>query len=119
MLYLSENRGLDQSKLPLSFQSSNNLPDCGADRLFYDEYPGQKSLSHSPQFRRIVTIVVESAALIVLFTTVYTALTFGMPTKAILIDGVYERAMSEMMSLFAPFPLMILHHIYVRNFTSC
>ena len=53
MLYLSENRGLDQSKLPLSFQSSNNLPDCGADRLFYDEYPGQKSLSHSPQFRRI------------------------------------------------------------------
>ena len=51
-MYLSENRGLDQSKLRLSpflcisfRQFSNNLPDCGADRPFYDEYPSQNNLS--------------------------------------------------------------------------
>jgi len=71
----------------------------------------RKSLSHSPQFTRIVTILVESVALIVLFTTGYIALTFGIPTNAILINGVYPQAMLEMMSLSALFPLMILHHI--------
>jgi len=70
---------------------------------------------YSSQYKHIISMLVESAALIMFFTLAYVVLTYAMPTESIVSSPGKEIPAATRLSIGGLIAVMNLIHVYVRT----